>query len=312
MAGVRVGSSAPAPEVPSDSERFRTVEAYCLPRGATIDSIREQFSACGLVRSVRIPDECADRVSSRLAGPSAEVEFESVDSAFRACETLTDTKNWRGGQRITLRDNMTVKAARRLLAKKGGKAKKGAKAAASESSAEGPAGEPETSDQKNDGTPSDAPLEGRQRGTVLSLKGQFGFIAPDKAPGGRAKSAGDNLYFKTKQLTGIAVGNAVEYEASRLNGKWNAVNVAMVPSSSVGSSERGAASPLIEARPASSRPKLLAKQVRMASGPDAGLGFAEGWRPVGGHHGFGPKLSPVSPSSSNSLDGDAAEWTPGN
>lgn len=257
---------------------------------------------------MRIPNEGADHVSSRTSGPSAEVEFESVDSAFRACETLTDTKNWRGGQRVTLRENMTVDAARRLLAKTGAKTKKAK--ASNASSAEGPVVVPETLDQKTDGTPSDAPLEGRQKGTVLSLKGHFGFIAPDKAPGGRAKRAEDNLYFKTKQLAGISVGSAVEYEASRLHGKWNAVNVVVLPSVSSSSepSERGGAS--VEVRPESSRPKLLAKQVRMASGPNATLGFTEGWRPVRGHHGFGAKLNESSSSSSTSLDGDAAEWAP--
>jgi hypothetical protein len=287
---------------------LRTVQVYCLPSGATIASVREQFVVCGGVRTVRMPQGSPGDAPG-TNGLFAEVEFESAEAAFAACDTLTDTQNWRGGLRVTLRENISVAAARRLLAKSGSSKKK----EPNQKEANGAVGAALERSGHEEGQ-AEAPLEGRQTGVVRNLKGPYGFISPDNVPGGRAKTADDNLYFKTKHLAELVQGSAVAYDTAVVNGKVNAVNVAVLagvdePSdggTADAAAHRHAKPPrAYQPRPESFRPKLQAKQVRMAAGPDGTLGFAEGWRRASVAHGFGGLKK--STSSSGFFSASAAE-----
>ena len=84
-------------------------QAVNLPRDSTIESVRTKFSACGPVATVRM--EHTPR------GATAVVEYLSHEVAFAACETLTDTNNWRGGLRVMLSGGVTIPAARKQIKK---------------------------------------------------------------------------------------------------------------------------------------------------------------------------------------------------
>ena len=84
-------------------------QAVNLPRDSTIESVRTKFSACGAVATVRM--EHTPR------GATAVVEYLEHEVAFAACETLTDTKNWRGGLRVVLSGGVTIPAARKQIKK---------------------------------------------------------------------------------------------------------------------------------------------------------------------------------------------------
>jgi len=295
FAGTRVGRSSLLPKVPDTFDiEMRTVKVMRLPANSTIDSVRTMFSVAGEVRTVRMPAAAA------AASTFAEVEFVEAEAAFQACEKLTDNQNWRGGLRVVLSNDLSVAAGRRALIKASGKKSKDSQKKKKKNAA----GDKETVAAFDGGGKGSAPgactdeptaraaegagegklRVGRQTGVVQLLKAPYGFFAPDPLPGvaNRKLTREGNVYFPTSKDLPLRNGDAVTFDLifNDRTGKPNAINIEVVPSAARDGKETTPIAQVAPAAeepnvpmPASARPKLLAKQSRMAKGPDGTLGF---------------------------------------
>jgi la-related protein 6 len=91
----------------------RTVVGVNLPQeNPTIEHIAEMFASCGdiaLIRILRpgktIPNDVKKHINKHPeigTTVCAVVEFESHESARKACQTMTNKDDWRGGMRVVL------------------------------------------------------------------------------------------------------------------------------------------------------------------------------------------------------------------
>lgn len=110
--GTKVRRKSPLPEY-DETTPSRTVVAVNLPQdNPTIESVAEIFSKCGDVALIRIlrPGKPVPADVKKYATKHPEIgtttcaviEFEKHEHAKAACDTMTNTEDWRNGMRVVL------------------------------------------------------------------------------------------------------------------------------------------------------------------------------------------------------------------
>ncbi len=108
----KVRRKEPLPDY-DETTPSRTVVVVNLPiENPTIENVAELFSHCGDIALIRIlrptksvPNDVKKHINKHPEIGNtmcAVVEFESHDSARKACETMTNRDDWRGGMRVVL------------------------------------------------------------------------------------------------------------------------------------------------------------------------------------------------------------------
>ncbi len=128
--GNKVRRIEPLPEY-DETTPSRTVVAVNLPiENPTIETVAELFSKCGDIALIRIlrpgksvPQDVKKHINKHPeigTTVCAVVEFEAHESAKKACDTMTNTDDWRRGLRVVL---LSLKKEKEKDGKKGKKEK---------------------------------------------------------------------------------------------------------------------------------------------------------------------------------------------
>jgi len=110
--GTKVRRTSPLPDY-DETTPSRTVVAVNLPmENPTFENVSEIFSQCGEITLIRIlrpgktiPPDVKKHVNKHPEIGNtvcALVEFEKHEAAKKACETMTNQEDWRGGMRVML------------------------------------------------------------------------------------------------------------------------------------------------------------------------------------------------------------------